>query len=130
MKQQISDLGGTLCSGLCLLHCLAGPFLVATGSLGAFGSMMMGETFHWLLIGPLWLLVIVSFPRAFQQHGVIFPLLFAAAGIFGVTLALFCEGNWEILATVIGGLCLTYAHISNWRLMADNPAKSPETETA
>lgn len=130
MKQQTSDLVGTLCSGLCLLHCLAAPLLIASGGLGVIGSLMLGETFHWLLIGPLWVLVLFSFPRAFRQHGAIHPLIFAAIGISAVTLALFGEGHWETVATVIGGLCLMFAHIRNWTLMADDSAESQDTATA
>ena len=117
MKNNYSDLIGMLCSGLCLLHCLAAPLLVTAGSLGVAGAILADEEFHWILVGPIWLLAMISFPAAFRQHRIIGPLLFAGAGVLLISCALFFEGPAETLATRIGGLCLIYAHINNWKLM-------------
>ncbi len=115
---QHRDIAGTVCSGLCLCHCLAAPLLAAVGGMGAFGALIADKRVHWLLTLSVWLLALTSFPRAYRRHGRVGPLLYAGAGVLAVTLALFGESHWETTITVTGSLCLVYAHISNRRHMA------------
>tara|TARA_Y100001963_G_scaffold152208_1_gene236562 strand:+ start:179 stop:433 length:255 start_codon:yes stop_codon:yes gene_type:complete len=49
MKDQL----GTACSGLCIVHCLATPALVAAGGLGAVGGLLASKSFHLAMLAPV-----------------------------------------------------------------------------
>lgn len=112
------DIAGSVCSGLCLLHCLATPIILSTVSTGAVLSLPGNEWFHWLLILPVWLLAALSFPRGYQLHGSILPLFSAITGILIITLALFQEEETETLFTLIGAGILVFAHLKNRAYLA------------
>ena len=102
---------------LCLVHCLALPFLFA--ALPALSSVMpIPEAFHiWVLAFavPTSGLALIT-GRA--RHGVIHPLAIGIVGLglLAVGALAFGETIWETPITVVGGLSLAAAHVINWRL--------------
>lgn len=100
-------------SGLCLVHCLALPLVIAT--LPSFGGAIAGSATHWVLLAfavpvSLWVLTRERGPAA------LLPLVFGCAGLSLMTLgvALF-EGNpTERVLTVTGVLLVAVAHIMRW----------------
>ncbi len=115
------DAGAMLISGLCLVHCLALPLLLALLPLAA-ASFVADEHFHrWLLLAivPVSALALVSGCR---RHRSLRVLLCGAAA---VTLLVFAAyGNsmvglsplGESILTIAGGLLLAAAHFINLRL--------------
>ena len=112
------DAGAMLISGLCLVHCLALPLLLALLPLAA-ASFVADEHFHrWLLLAivPVSALALVSGCR---RHRSLRVLLCGAAA---VTLLVFAAyGNamvglsplGESILTIAGGLLLATAHFIN-----------------
>lgn len=108
-------------SGLCLLHCLALPVLVAALPLAA-SSLFADERFHqWLLLGAVPTSV-VALGWGWRRHrdapvawlgiaGLVF-MVFAAFGIeFG-----WIDAHGERGLTIVGAVLLAIAHLRNFRL--------------
>ncbi len=115
MKEK--DSWGIFCSGLCLLHCLATPLLIASGSLGALAILISSEWVHQLLLLPVFLFAAFSFPVAYKQHRHHMPGLFAVVGLAGLLIAITYGHELEALLTVIAASVLIFAHVWNRRLM-------------
>lgn len=100
-------------SGLCLLHCLALPLVIA--ALPSFGGTVAGSTTHWVLLAfavpvSLWVLT--------RERGLaaLPPLVIGSAGLSLMTLGIaFFEGRpTERVLTVVGVLFVAAAHIVRW----------------
>jgi hypothetical protein len=108
-------------SGLCLLHCLALPVLVAALPLAA-SSLFADERFHqWLLLGAVPTSVI-ALGWGWRRHrdrqvtwlgaaGMAF-MVFAAVGIEFAWIAATAERG----LTIVGAVLLALAHVRNYRL--------------
>ena len=108
-------------SGLCLIHCLALPLLIAT--LPAIASRFdPGEGFH---LGVLLFAIPTSafaLIEGWRRHRGVAPLFVGAMGLMLLAAGLAFE-NWiavETGVTVSGSLLLAGAHIVNWRRRAAN----------
>lgn len=100
-------------SGLCLVHCLALPLLIA--SLPALGDLAGSRT-HWILLAfalpvSLWVLARDRGPAAFA------PFVIGVAGLSLMTLgvALFEGHPEETESTIAGVLLVAAAHVLRWR---------------
>lgn len=101
-------------SGVCLVHCLALPFLAVT--LPFLGVFAEAEWVHWLFIT----LAVPASALALRASGGwrLWPLLTGA--ILGLALLIAGAAGWpdhdlEIYLTVSGGLALAAVHALNWR---------------
>ena len=110
-----------LFSGLCLIHCLALPLLVAALPLAA-SSLVADERFHqWLLLGAVPTSVI-ALGWGWRRHrdslvawlGIIGLLLMVFAA-FGIQIGLL-DARGERVLTVIGAVLLAIAHLRNYLL--------------
>lgn len=115
------DSWGVFCSGLCLIHCIATPLLIASGSLGALVMLISSEWVHKLLLLPVFLFAVFRFPVAYRQHRHHMPGLLAAGGMAGLIIAITyghgAGGHYvETLLTVIAASILMFAHWWNRRL--------------
>lgn len=108
-------------SGLCLLHCLALPLLIAILPL-AFSSLVADERFHqWLLLGVVPTSVL-ALGWGWRRHrsplvfwlGLVGMLLMSIAA-FGRDLGHFAADG-ERWLTVIGALMLAFGHLRNYQL--------------
>jgi hypothetical protein len=104
-------------SALCLIHCAGLPLLLA--ALPALSSLIaVPESFHvWVLAFAVPTSALALFTGR-HHHRQVYPLMIGAVGLmllaFGALLLL--GGRWETPVTIMGSLCLAFAHIANWRL--------------
>ncbi len=110
------DSWGIFCSGLCLIHCLATPLLIASGSLGVLAMLISSEWVHKLLLLPVFLFIVLSFPSAYKQHRHHMPGLLAVSSLLGLIIAITYGHEFEIVLTVIAASILMFAHWWNRRL--------------
>lgn len=108
-------------SGLCLLHCLALPVLVAVLPLAASG-VVADERFHqWLLLGAVPTSV-VALGWGWRRHRDRRVALMGAAGMIFMVLAAigiafgWVDANAERVLTIVGAVLLALAHVRNYRL--------------
>jgi len=105
---------GVILSGLCLLHCVAGVFVV--GMFGIGGGVLLDPDWHrWglafaLVIGAL------TIGLGALRHGRFLPLMVGSTGLalMGGAVAV-GHGTEEVLLTVIGVLLVAIAHVINIR---------------
>ena len=126
MKDQL----GMTCSGLCMVHCLAMPALLAIGGLGAIGEFMASRAFHVALLLPVVLLAAISLPSAYLGHRRPLPLVLGVLGLAVLVSAQLAPHWWERPGTVAGGLLVVAAHLANHRYcrqhaIAQGPAEQP-----
>jgi len=115
-KAKNKDAWGVFCSGLCLIHCLATPLLIAGGSLGVLGILISSEWVHQLMLIPVVLFSLLSFPAAYKKHRHYMPGLLAIIGLAGLFMAVSYGHDYETLLTVIAASILIVGHGWNWRL--------------
>ncbi|GLS26812.1 MerC domain-containing protein [Marinibactrum halimedae] len=108
----MKDHVASLCSGLCLLHCLLAPFVIALGGLGIISSILSSEWVHILLVIPVVILVLLSIPSGYLQHRHYLPGLLAISGLLSVFGGLWFEEQ-EVIFTAAGSLLLIAGHQSN-----------------
>lgn len=110
-----------LLSGLCLLHCLALPVVVAALPLAA-SSLFADERFHqWLLLGavPTSIFALGWGWRRHRDRPV--ALLGAAGMLLMIVAAVGVASGWIEAAgerglTIVGAVLLALAHARNYRL--------------
>ncbi|HQS70548.1 MAG: hypothetical protein B7Y36_04765 [Novosphingobium sp. 28-62-57] len=113
------DRFGVILSGLCLIHCVAGVFLV--GVLGIGGGVLLDPDWHrWglalaLVIGAL------TIGLGALRHGRFLPLMVGSTGLalMGGALAV-GHGDEEVVLTVIGVVLVAIAHLINIRTNSCN----------
>lgn len=105
---------GVLLSGLCLIHCVAGLFLV--GMLGLGGGVLLNPDIHrWGLVFAL-VIGAATIGIGAMRHGRFLPLAVGSTGLCLMTGAVAVgHGNAEVVLTVIGVLLVATAHILNMR---------------
>jgi Zn-dependent protease with chaperone function len=108
MKDQL----GVVCSGLCVIHCLASPILLSLGLSGVFASLFTQELFHFVIIFPVVLLMLWTLPKAYQRDKSLPLVTLALAGVSVLVSALFVE-KYEVMLSVIGGASVITYHILN-----------------
>lgn len=103
-------------SGLCLIHCLAFPVLIAT--LPALASILPRQWWvHPAILATALPLAGLAFYRGWHRHRDWRPVLFGVAGLSLLTVGVLAGENLlETLRTVAGGVVLATAHVLNWRL--------------
>ena len=114
-----TDLFGFFASLLCAIHCCVLPFVMTVGILS--GLSWLAEP--WVEITFIILSIILAswslYPSYKKQHhndkalkiaGVGFALLF-------ISRLVGHGSSIEVIAIVIGGLLIAFAHLVNWRLL-------------
>jgi predicted membrane protein len=111
MKDQL----GAMCSGLCIVHCLATPVILALGVSGIIATVFTAELFHQLLVIPVSLLLLLTLIQAYKKHGASLHLLMGLLGITLLITALMLNEQYEAMFTISGGTLLISYHILNLR---------------
>lgn len=108
------DRFGVLLSGLCLIHCLTGVFLVGILGLGG-GVLLDPEVHHWGLILAL-IVGAATIGLGALRHGRMLPLAIGSAGLalMGTAVAV-GHGAEEVVLTMCGVVLVAVAHIINIR---------------
>ncbi len=106
-----------LLSGICLAHCLAIPITLLL--LPAVGTLLFGshEAFHWFLLAVGYPVSIVALLIGYRRHRAAAAIVLGSVGLL---LMLLGVTHWfgdtgEIVATMIGAIALTAAHVQNVR---------------
>lgn len=110
------DTLGIFVSGLCLLHCLVTPLLLTLVGLGVLGALQEDQFLHLLLLVPVLILALASFPVSCRRHQRYAVMITGFSGALLLIGALYLEGIWELLASVLGAGLLVIAHWVNRRL--------------
>lgn len=113
----MKDFLGVCLSGLCILHCLLTPLLLALGGVGAIGAWFESAWVHYLLVAPICLVLVWSLPIAWIKHRNSSPLLLGAAGFSVLMLSLFVPETIEPVVAIAGSLVLIAAHLFNRHLL-------------
>lgn len=110
------DAWGMLASGLCAVHCMAIPILLA---LGASAGVVWLET-PWLE-GALLLAAIALAAQSLigsyrREHRRLLALWVAGAGFAVLVASRLTHENLEHYLTAVGGFTIATAHWINWKL--------------
>lgn len=104
-------------SGLCLIHCIALPFLGLIIPL--FGVWSKAEWVHLVFAALALPLSIFALVSANAHHRLPTHLLILALfGLIGLVVGAFEWPSelWATPITITSSLCIAYAHLNNWRL--------------
>lgn len=108
------DRVGVLLSGLCLVHCLAGLFLI--GVLGLGGSVLLAPAIHRIGLMLAVLVGAATIGLGALRHGRIAPLIMGGTGVSLMAAAVTVgHGPAEAGLTIAGVLLVASAHIVNMR---------------
>ncbi|CAM4085578.1 MerC domain-containing protein [Novosphingobium lubricantis] len=110
---------GMLLSGLCLIHCVAGLFLV--GMLGIGGGVLLDPDIHrWGLVLAL-VIGAATIGIGALRHGRFLPLAIGGGGLALMAGAVAVgHGGAEVALTVCGVVLVASAHLLNIRQGACN----------
>lgn len=119
----MKDYFGTALSGLCVVHCLLAPALLVLGASGAFAYLAHSIELHLFFYVGVVGLAAMSFPGAYRQHKKRMPIILGSVGTVFLSVALMAEMlyHWhlaEAIMTMIGGVFMIVAHVSNRRFLA------------
>lgn len=106
-------------SGLCLVHCLLLPLLIAIFPIFGFTLVEHG-TFHQLILVVVIPTTVIALGAGYRGHRQASVLWFGTAGVLALVAAAFAVHAFstetvERTVTVAGGLLLALAHIQNFR---------------
>ncbi len=113
----MKDLIGVCLSGLCILHCLFTPVLLALGGVGLIGSWLGSEWVHYLLLAPISLMLVWSLPLSWVKHRNTKPLFIGGLGFSLLLTSFFVPESAEPVVAVLAGFILIAAHLLNRRLL-------------
>ena len=114
----MKDFLGVCLSGLCILHCLLAPLLLALGGVGVIGVWFESAWVHYLLLAPICLVLVWGLPISWIKHRNSSPLLLGAAGFSVLLLSLFVPETVEPVMAIAGSLVLITAHLFNRHLLS------------
>ncbi|MBL6749815.1 MAG: MerC domain-containing protein [Nevskia sp.] len=111
---------GIVLSGICIVHCLALPLLLAALPLVG-GSVFGGHAFHeWLLVAVV-PVSLVALGFGYRRHGDANVMRLGGAGLallcfatYGYRLVGLSE-DWERAISIVGGLIHAAGHVLNFR---------------
>jgi hypothetical protein len=109
-------------SGICLVHCLALPMVLAIAPWIVPG-LLRGESFHLWAVGLALPVSAAGIGWGLRRHGSRYVLVPATAGLLSMAAgALLAPAERsEVLLTVAGASSLALAHLWNWRLRESGP---------
>jgi MerC mercury resistance protein len=111
-SSHLLDLTSMGLSGLCLIHCLALPLLIA--ALPALGGLFASDSVHKFLVFLVVPLTLYTFYRAksWVRLSVILPGL---SGLSALSFAAYYPPfhDYELVLTVLGAILVAIAHLMN-----------------
>jgi len=111
------DILGMICSGLCVMHCLAIPILFALGITGISIGFLQDEWTHWLFVIPIIILLATSLPSGFSVHADRKPIILGITGLVLLLSGLTIFEAYEKWLIVAASVLIITAHYSNRKLM-------------
>ena len=121
-QSELTDKVGIFISALCCIHCMAIPFLIIFAP--AIGEYFQNELVHVVAIALVVPVGLYSFISKLKVHQNKLPLYFGILGMVSLVIGhIFHEVSGhdhshdaEIIASIIGGIALIFAHIYNLKL--------------
>ena len=108
------DRVGVLISGLCMVHCLAGLFLI--GVLGLGGGELLNPAIHRVGLVLAVLVGALTIGLGAIRHGHRLPLMIGTMGLVLMASAVAVgHGTAEAVLTITGVLMVATAHVINMR---------------
>lgn len=105
---------GVLLSGLCMVHCLAGLFLI--GVLGLGGGVLLNPAIHRFGLVAAFVVGLFTIGAGALRHGHRLPLALGATGLALMAAAIASDhGAAEAVLTIGGVVLVACAHIVNLR---------------
>ena len=113
---KFADFFGLAASGLCLIHCVATPFMYALLPLIGFG--FEEDLLHRVMVILIVLPIFFALVPGFFKHGRKFSLVIGILGALYFCVGVLVIGSRygetaEIMFTIIGGIHLIIAHYKN-----------------
>lgn len=119
------DKAAVALSGLCLVHCLALPLIVALFPI--FGAEIVDHaTFHQIILIVVVPTTVLALGAGYNRHRRLSVPILGALGVVALVVAAFAVHALgtelaERGVTVAGGLLIAAAHIQNFRLTRAQP---------
>lgn len=110
------DYAGVFVSSLCLVHCIAGPVILALGLSSVGLSFLLDEKIHMALVAPIILFALWSIPLGYKVHRKSLPLIAVVVGIVMLLLGLSIH-EFEMVLTFAASTLIILAHLSNKKLL-------------
>jgi hypothetical protein len=105
---------GVVISGLCMVHCVAGLFLI--GVLGLGGGVLLNPAIHRFGLVAAFVVGVMTIGMGALRHGHRLPLALGATGLSLMAAAIASDhGAGEALLTICGVVLVASAHIVNMR---------------
>ncbi|MBX9661837.1 MerC domain-containing protein [Novosphingobium sp.] len=105
---------GVLISGLCMVHCVAGLFLISVLGLG--GGVLLNPAIHRFGLIAAFLVGMFTIGAGALRHGHRLPLALGTTGLALMAAAIVSDhGTGEALLTICGVMLVASAHIVNLR---------------
>lgn len=105
---------GVLISGLCMVHCVAGLFLI--GVLGLGGGVLLNPAIHRFGLVAAFTVGIFTIGAGALRHGHRLPLALGTIGLALMAAAIASDhGTAEALLTICGVVLVASAHVVNMR---------------
>jgi len=117
-RNVMRDKLGILFSGACIAHCILVPVLLALVSSNVILGVLASEWVHIALLVPVFIMCLVSLPKAWLQTRSSWILFLAIFGVCLLISSRFTHGFGEVLFTVLGSTSLIIAHGFSLRLRA------------
>lgn len=118
----MKDFLGVMCSGLCLIHCVALPVLAATGITLLGLSVLSGELTHLWLSVAMVTIALWAFPAAWRIHKHLLPGFLALAGSALMALAFIVPETLEAYCAGLSGVAFIVGHLKNRHLLRTAPS--------
>lgn len=105
---------GVVISGLCMVHCVAGLFLI--GVLGLGGGLLLNPAIHRFGLAAAFAIGVMTIGAGALRHGHRLPLALGATGLALMAAAIASDhGASEAVLTICGVVLVASAHIVNIR---------------
>jgi len=112
------DVVGALISGVCLIHCVAGPLLLLLGFTSLGHSHFEEQSIHFAFIAPILIFAAWSIPSGLRSHHHPIPAVLTVTG-FGLVIAALKMTEQGFIFSVTGSVLLVIAHLYNRKLLKD-----------
>ena len=110
------DVVGAIISGVCLVHCLAGPLLLLLGLTSLGHSHFEEQSIHFTFIAPILFFAAWSIPKGLKSHHQPIPAILTVVGFSLVMVALMMTEH-DLIFSVVGSVLLVIAHLYNRKLL-------------
>jgi hypothetical protein len=123
-KRSLLDRVAVVLSSICMLHCLALPFLLTLAPITQ-GAFLDEQVFHILMLVLILPVSVIALTIGCRKHKDPLTMVLGSVGLVVLAITAFFGHDWfgmtgERIVTSLGGLILAGAHIQNYRICRHN----------